>query len=330
MCHVECVRKRLWVRRTAAGCVVVSVLSVAVALVVWGPTLLVGGDSAGVRPSVTELLQARTAARNTIVQALGGMIVLFGAFVTWRQFQLSRRTTEEELRLSRQGRLTERMTQAIGQLGSTDPAVRVGGAYALGRIADESPDDRDPIRQILAAYVRDQAAVADSPAKFVHRLAVRKPDVQAALTVLARGGPSPNRVTWLSFELTSTDLRRAELTNADLRRVRLVDCLLNRADLAGADLRGTDLRRADLGTPGEDLAVIHGARADMLTWWPDGFDPAAAGVVIDRDLVGADLFAADLRNQDLNGVDLRGANANSLTTWPPGFDWRAAGVVSNG
>jgi uncharacterized protein YjbI with pentapeptide repeats len=75
------------------------------------------------------------------------------------------------------------------------------------------------------------------------RQTVRQPDVRAALTVLARGGSSPNRTTWLSVEPTSSDWRRAELTNVDLRRVRLADCLQNRADLARAELRGTDLRR---------------------------------------------------------------------------------------
>jgi hypothetical protein len=40
-------------------------------------------------------------------------------------------------------------------------------------------------------------------------------------------------------------------------------CLTNAADFRGADLRGADLEQA---------------RADLDTYWPDGFDPVAAGV----------------------------------------------------
>ncbi|MFQ6394963.1 pentapeptide repeat-containing protein [Nocardia sp. KC 131] len=297
------------------------------ALVIFGPLILVDVDGVAAHPSAQEVLQARSTARTTIVQTLGGLIVVFGAYMTWRQFLLSSRKTEEEIRLSELGRLTERMTQAVGQLGSPEPAVRVGGVYALGRIADESEHDREPIRQILAAYVRTHAAVEQRPVRLVDRLVVRRPDVQAALTVLGRGNPTPNRVSWLSLELTGTDLRRAELTNSDLRRTRFVDCLLTRADMEGADLRGCDLRRADLGTPGDDLAALRNARANMLTWWPDGFEPAAAGVLIDPGLAGADLCSADLRGRNLVGIDLSGAITNTYTIWPSGFDWRAAGVV---
>jgi hypothetical protein len=45
-------------------------------------------------------------------------------------------------------------------------------------------------------------------------LRARAPDVQAALTVLGRGGFAADGM----LDLTATDLRRADLKDADLRR----------------------------------------------------------------------------------------------------------------
>ena len=48
------------------------------------------------------------------------------------------------------------------------------------------------------------------------------------------------------------------------------------ADLSGADLEGVNLIGA--GLRGANLT---GARVNDLTIWPEGFDPEAAGVIVD-------------------------------------------------
>lgn len=49
---------------------------------------------------------------------------------------------------------TERYTQAVSQLGNGAAAVRLGGVYALARIADDSERDRDTCLSLLCAYLR--------------------------------------------------------------------------------------------------------------------------------------------------------------------------------
>ena len=44
-------------------------------------------NHAGVTP--TELAQARNAVRTTLFQGFGGMVLLIGAYLTWRQTQMS-------------------------------------------------------------------------------------------------------------------------------------------------------------------------------------------------------------------------------------------------
>ena len=63
-------------------------------------------------------------------------------------------------------------------------AIRLGGIYALERIAKDSEKDHGPIMEVLTAYVREKA-----PRKENHKpQAGEKPptDIQAILTVIGR------------------------------------------------------------------------------------------------------------------------------------------------
>jgi Pentapeptide repeats (8 copies) len=297
------------------------------------PRYLAASDLDQAKVTPTEFAKARNDVRTTLLQGFGGMVLLLGAYLTWRQTQISRAANREELRLSREGQLTDRFTHAVEQLGSGDVAVRVGGIYALGRIAEESVTDRAAIADILAAYVRkhapwppdpDSPFPADWPLDQLPHLSVRAPDIQAILTVLGRRTPSPpHPAAWITLDLTRTDLRRAALNGANLQRARLRGASLAKAWLFKADLRGADLRQADLRG-----AALREAIADLTTWWPDEqFDPTAAGVYVHPNLENADLRSGYLRGDDLTGISLRGARANAFTEWPDGFDWRQAGVI---
>ena len=71
---------------------------------------------------------------------------------------------------------------------------------------------------------------------------------------------------------TPQSLREADLHGADLRGVNLNDANLNSANLSAANLNGADLGNAKL----------HKARYDRNTKWPEGFDPVAAGAVLEE------------------------------------------------
>lgn len=304
-----------------------------VCCVVVFPRYLAASDTNYARVAPTELAQARNNVRTTLLQGFGGMVLLIGAYLTWRQTQISRASSRDELRLSREGQLTDRFTRAIEQLGSDDLPVRVGGIYALGRVAEESMTDRAAVADILTTYIRMHAPwppepgnpfPKDFPIDQLPPMAVRAPDIQAILTVLGRRTPSPpHPATWTSLNLNRTDLRRGNLAGANLQRAALRGAGLARAWMLKADLRGADLRDADLRH-----AKLREAIADLTTWWPDGnFDPEVAGIYVYPNLEKADLRCAFLKRDDLTDISLRGARANAFTEWPDGFDWRQAGVV---
>jgi uncharacterized protein YjbI with pentapeptide repeats len=64
---------------------------------------------------------------------------------------------------------------------------------------------------------------------------------------------------------------RVNLLGADLRWANLKRANLAGANLAGANLAGAKLRRINLT----------GATSDRKTVWPSGFDPKAAGVIVE-------------------------------------------------
>ena len=52
----------------------------------------------------------------------------------------------------------ERFTRAVDQLGDEKLQIRLGGIYALERIANESEKDYWPIVKIFTAYIREKTS----------------------------------------------------------------------------------------------------------------------------------------------------------------------------
>ena len=78
--------------------------------------------------------------------------------------------------------------------------------------------------------------------------------------------------------LGGANLGGANLGGANLGRANLGGANLGRANLGGADLRGANLYGADLYGANLGGADLRGADADQYTRWPEGFNPATAGV----------------------------------------------------
>jgi len=53
--------------------------------------------------------------------------------------------------------VTDRYTKAIEQLGSDKRDVRIGGIYALERVARDSPRDHPTVIEVLAAFIREHS-----------------------------------------------------------------------------------------------------------------------------------------------------------------------------
>ncbi|GIF01968.1 pentapeptide repeat-containing protein [Paractinoplanes rishiriensis] len=100
-----------------------------------------------------------------IVAAAGAAVALL---VSVRRQQLSEYSHRLELRRQEHTEkdaaarhVTDLYTKAVEQLGSADAAVRLGGLYALERVAQENPPQRQTIVDVICAYLRMPYAEPD-------------------------------------------------------------------------------------------------------------------------------------------------------------------------
>jgi hypothetical protein len=254
-------------------------LGLILASLLWLPDVIVRLDLDPRAPeplTQADGLTAHNDVREVLLQGVGGLALLLGvaagAWATLRQIQVSQ-----------EGQITERFTRAIEQLGSTEVDVRIGGLYALQRIAEDAPVERGPIIEVLSAYVRNRnpwppAAGPDDNGPDVAHLRVRAPDVQTAMNVLGHAADWHGDGA-AGIQLGAVDLRRAYLIRAELPGAYLHGAQLDGAWLRGGRLAGINLHQASL-------------RSALLR---------------DADLTEADLRRADLRGAMLEGADLRGA-----------------------
>ncbi|MBV9546026.1 MAG: pentapeptide repeat-containing protein [Chloroflexi bacterium] len=164
--------------------------------------------------------------------------------------------------------------------GKPNLEVRLGGIYALERIARDSPRDHWTIMEVLTAYVRENARWTECASRapdgtdscsaaaslkqlqdaeerkqprdrdIEERWPVRA-DIQAVLTVIGRRRRSGDRQEPTGLDLHGADLRGTQLRLAHLEQAALVGTHLERANLWSAhldwaNLWGAHLERADL------------------------------------------------------------------------------------
>lgn len=260
-------------------------------------------------------------ARKTLAQIIGGVLLLAGLYSSVRT-----------LDLQREGQVTDRFTKAIDQLGAVQPGeaagrngeprinleVRLGGIYALERIARDSPKDEWTIMEVLTAYVRENAAKTDEIREPPGEPMLRpRADIQAILTVIGRRDTSsewpesrfelykhfyierPRTLDLRNTELRGADLSAEEFHGANFHAADLRNANLNAASLVGANLGETDLREANIFQANLFAADLSAANLR-------GADLRIADLQ-DAKLVKADLTGADFSQTQLNGADFTGA-----------------------
>jgi uncharacterized protein YjbI with pentapeptide repeats len=259
-------------------------------------------------------------ARTTLVQAFGGLALLIGIYWSARTWQTMR-----------EGQITDRFTNAINQLGETGReklAIRLGGIYALERIARDSERDHWPIMEVLTAYVRENAPWKEEEQRSTEETSPHEPqptqsnqsppklaiDIQAILTVLGRRTRTFDEGEDQRLDLSRTALRRAllgraHLVRASLRAAHLEGALLGRAHLEWADLVEAHLVRASLRAAHLEGASLTEAQLEGADLWAAQLEGAnLTGAQLERaNLRGAHLERANLRIAQLQGADLQGA-----------------------
>ena len=222
-------------------------------------------------------------------------------------------------RLTERGQRQERLKNAIEHLGHESDSVRMGGAYELFHLAEDTKDLRRTVFDILCAHIRRTTGENEYIEKHSSR---PSEEIQSLLTLLFvqrhevfKGLPINLRGSWLNgAELLGARLRKvnlngASLQGADIQFVSLQEAqfywaCLQSANLAGAHLQKayllcTDLRFATLGLTWMQGAILTEANLQGASLIGARLQGAYLGKTR--------LHAAFLSHAALHGADLRGA-----------------------
>jgi hypothetical protein len=263
---------RVWHRRAGTWWWAIAVIVVPVAAIAASAvTVLLMSVSSGSPQNQIELIKTGL----TVGAGTGGIVAL--VLAGRRQWATERDSTER--------RLTELYLKAVEQLGSDKSAIRHGGLYALERVAQDNPAQRQTVVNVICAYLRNPYLPA-VPLTGSRRLGARRaprPAPSGDLPLRARMSvtvPSPSSATtaeaWQEREVRLTaqhilahHLRPGEdddhpldtfwpVIDLDLARARLIDFDLSEAQVRTARFGGTTF---------EGRADFAGTRFDAEAWF---------------------------------------------------------------
>lgn len=199
-------------------------------------------------------------------------------------------TAQRQVETAQQGLLNERYQKGAEMLGSAVLAVRLGGIYALRRLAEEHPEQYHvQIMELFCAFVRfptedtrmqfhsEGDEELDGPGLIL------RPDVQDVMRAI--GSRNAKLIC-----LEQSKKFKPYLRDANVSYFQTADSNLSYAWLTNANLSNTELRRVDLSSARLRQANLSGAS------------------LRDANLCKAVFWSADLSNADFTGANLTGAS----------------------
>jgi hypothetical protein len=258
----------------------------------------------------------------TVGAGTGGVIVLLLA--ARRQWLAERTQAHQEdvaatVQLdATERRITELYTRAVDQLGHEHAPVRLGGLYALERLADNYSEHRQSVVEVVCAYLRMPFSLDDTMAVDEHQRVLQEREVRyvaqrmlirhmRATTLDDDGQASPNPRYWGRL---TVNLRVATLINFNFS-----NCVVEAAYFSGAKFIGrTFFDHTNFGRRGwfadthfRGDASFAGSRVEGVAYF--------GSAVFDGCVTFGD--AAFDHGVDLTGV--RVSDVNLAHAWPPGW-----------
>ena len=196
---------------------------------------------------------------STIIRNFG--LVIAAVIALWfakKRIAVSDRQAETAQR----GLLNERYQKGAEMLGSKVLSVRLGGIYALHRLAEDEPEQYHvQIMRQFCAFVsyptedKDYIAGLEATKHQPHRGPIRRSkrasrvreDVQAAIRAIGTRNASDiqlEKSEKFFLKLTGADLSKANLADVNLTGAMLLNTNLRLAYLIGTDLTGVHLSGA--------------------------------------------------------------------------------------
>ena len=241
---------------------------------------------------------------------IGGLLVALQALMSYRRAK----AMEDAVEKTEQGQQQDRLKNAIEHLGHKSESVRLGGAYELFHLAEDTKKFRQTVFDILCAHIR--RTTGENKYRKKH---ISKPseEIQSLLTLLFvrehkvfKGLNIDLRGSWMK----GANLRKARLENAVLVRVNLQKATLYKAQMQGAVLWKAQMQGAELADAKMQEAMIEKAQMQGAVLWETQMqgaklaDAKMQGAMIGRtQMQKAMLVRAQMQGAVLLGTYLQGA-----------------------
>ena len=233
---------------------------------------------------------------------MGGVLLAIQAQMSYKRAKAMEDTAKAQadaVLKTEQGQRQERLKNAIEHLGHEKDSVRMGGAYELFHLAEDTEElrQRQTVLDILCAHIRQ--TTGENKYREAQK-AKPSEEVQSLLTLLFVQ-------EYEIFKGCHINLQGSWLNGADLKEARLEKAVLTKAYLQGATLREAHLQ-------GSSLSKAHLERTNLFIAHLEEADLLMANLQ-EADLTGVHLQEVKLEGAYLSGVSLgwahlQGANLN--------------------
>ena len=193
-------------------------------------------------------------------------------------------------------------------LGNEVLSVRLGGIYALQRLAEEWPDQYHiQIMRLFCAFVRlptrDQSLESGQAVIEPGTLLGIRQDVEAVIQMI--GSRAKLRITLERIADFKLDLRGTDLPTAQFLGADLSNAMFHNSNLSGANFANTDLTDSPLSYSDLSQAQFYNVTFTRTRLWSANLSDA---MLQDADLSKADFHSANLSGTNLLRANLSGAS----------------------
>ena len=251
--------------------------------------------------------------------SMGGVLLALQAVIANKRAKAMEDAANEQAKANdntEKGQRQERLKNAIEHLGHNSVSVRLGGAYELFHLAQDTEElnQRQSILDILCAHIRQ--TTSDSNYREMHNSDPSE-EIQSLLNLMFRQDHKVFK--GLHINLQGSWLNGANLKNARLQKAILSSAYLKGAWLLSARMQGSELIEAHMQGAKLDKAQMQGAKL-----WRAQFQGA---YLRQAKLQGADLWESKFQGTELIGTQLHGAF--SAPSGPLTFETRIRDRIDN-
>ena len=280
--------------------------------------------------------------------SMGGVLLVLQTIIANTRAEALEKAALEQAKANEnteKGQRQERLKNAIEHLGHDSVSIRLGGAYELFHLAQDTEELRQTVLDILCAHIRQTTGengyreeYKSEPSEEIQSLLtllfVQEHDVFEGLRINLKGswlngaklsgarlgkaildevhlrGAYFDRANLQKTQLCQTHLQGAYLMYAEMREAVLLRAHLQKAELRSAKLTSSNISEADLHAA--DLRKANMRRAYLDKTRLHGANLVEANLQASRlseaSLYGANLLGASLQGANLQQAKFQGAS----------------------